>query len=396
MKRQYLLSSLLSLLISLSTYAQTATNTLQWSEIAPLPPGKSYAQQKGLASPFAGSTEGAVIVAGGCNFPDKPVRDGGNKVFHKDIFVLPPTARKWITAGALPEGMAYGASVSIPDGLLCIGGNNADGISNKSFVLAWHNQRIEQTDYPDLPFPLTLCSAAVYNNVVYLAGSRTSDRNANFFFRLNLNNKGKAGFQWEILPDFPGAIRNNPIVVVQSGKVYLLGGFTPSTESLPAKTSETGLAYNPETSSWKETSKVSLDGNTTIALQGASALPIADDRILVIGGVNRELFEDAVHQEYIGAKAHTKEEKERFAAWKKAYYSHDVQWYRFNREILIYHTKTNTWSCVGIYPFPPPAGAAIVPYADGWLVINGEMCPGIRSEKVYYGFMKNKDKLKRK
>ena len=49
-------------------------NQFNWSEIESLPQTNNMEQQFGLASPFAGKSNGAIIVTGGCNFPDKPDR----------------------------------------------------------------------------------------------------------------------------------------------------------------------------------------------------------------------------------------------------------------------------------------------------------------------------------
>jgi len=43
------------------------------------------------------------------------------------------------------------------------------------------------------------------------------------------------------------------------------------------------------------------------------------------------------------------------------------------------------WSVGGEYPYPARAGAQLVKVKDAWLVVNGEVKPGVRSEKVYHG-----------
>ena len=89
-----------------------------------------------------------------------------------------------------------------------------------------------------------------------------------------------------------------------------------------AKVTNKGLIYNPKTQVWEETSEVRVNNSDIYALQGASAIAVGSNHILFIGGVNKNIFENAVHQEYIGSKAKTQAEKEVFEKWKYDYYNH--------------------------------------------------------------------------
>ncbi|MCK5280240.1 MAG: hypothetical protein KAK04_16915, partial [Cyclobacteriaceae bacterium] len=77
------------LIINVSSFAgdEKFKNTFLWEEIAPIPAALGEEIQHGLAAPFAGFSNGAIIVAGGCNFPDAPVYEGGIKKYYNDIFV---------------------------------------------------------------------------------------------------------------------------------------------------------------------------------------------------------------------------------------------------------------------------------------------------------------------
>src|SRR5262245_59407932 len=79
----------------------------------------------GFAGPFAGTSHGALIVAGGANFPAAMPWEGGQKAWYESIFVLPKPQGRWLTGFKLPHAMAYGISVSAPEGVLCAGGSDA-------------------------------------------------------------------------------------------------------------------------------------------------------------------------------------------------------------------------------------------------------------------------------
>ena len=91
-----------------SAYAQTDVPQpeMKWEKLAPLP------DSIGVAGPFAGVTGDALVVAGGANFPEKPLWEGGKRVWHAEAYVLPDAHGKWQTGFKLPRALAYGVSIS--------------------------------------------------------------------------------------------------------------------------------------------------------------------------------------------------------------------------------------------------------------------------------------------
>ncbi len=78
--------------------------------------GPSVPDEHGFAGPFAGVSSGTLVVAGGANFPDSYPWEGGSKVWHDRIFLLPEGAKEWtVSSLRLPKALAYGVSVSLPD-----------------------------------------------------------------------------------------------------------------------------------------------------------------------------------------------------------------------------------------------------------------------------------------
>src|ERR1700761_5409140 len=80
---------------------------LKWGQLPALP------NSGGLAGAFAGTSNGALLVAGGSNFPKGEAPwTGGKKAWFKTIWVLERPAGIWKAEGELRNGMAYGASIS--------------------------------------------------------------------------------------------------------------------------------------------------------------------------------------------------------------------------------------------------------------------------------------------
>ena len=92
---------------------------LHWRQLPPIP------DHEGFAAPFAGTSGGALVMAGGSNFPDKRLWDGGVKTWYDTIYLLEPGAKAWQIVGRLPHLNAYGISASTPSGMVCAGGGDA-------------------------------------------------------------------------------------------------------------------------------------------------------------------------------------------------------------------------------------------------------------------------------
>ena len=208
------------------------TNEFTWSEYPGIPPPPGADLQLGLASPFAGKSGSVLIVAGGCNFPDIPVRDGGNKKYYDDAYVFAESGNgwQWKSGYKIPQATAYGASVSVPGGLLCIGGNGISDAYREVFLLSWDEEKsgLEVEDWPPLPFPMSQMGAAMIGHTVYVAGGLAHGKEANSFLALDLTEQGTEHFDWEVLEEFPGQARIQPVVVAQNSaeekRLYLVSG----------------------------------------------------------------------------------------------------------------------------------------------------------------------------
>ena len=82
----------------------------------------------GFAGAFAGISSGHLLAGGGANFPDGVMPwNGGKKVWHDRVFALDLRDRDaaWREIGRLPAPNGYGVSLTVPEGVLLIGGGDA-------------------------------------------------------------------------------------------------------------------------------------------------------------------------------------------------------------------------------------------------------------------------------
>lgn len=365
--------------------APTQTDMIEWTSLADLP-------GIGVSAPFAGLHSSKLIVAGGCNFPDKPVTEGGEKKYYDTIFVLDTAtgfSSDWVQAGTLPYPVAYGASVSTSEGLICIGGNNSDKSLSHVLCLRWNetDKKVDVAMLPDLPVVMDNLAAAAIGKKIYAAGGNANGKASNVFYCLDTERLEKG---WEELPPFPGPSRIQPVIITQHTpegmQLFIAGGFQPVEEDAEAVVSANMLSYHLETKKWQEAGPIlPFEDGSARTLTGGCGIALGDSNLLFAGGVNYEIFSNALNRELQKRKA--KEEGNQSLVDKltedgRSYMHHPATWYKFNQTLLLYNTYTKEWKSLGDYEQAARAGAGIIFNQNRLIIINGELKPGIRTPQV--------------
>ena len=115
-----------------------------------------------------------------------------------------------------------------------------------------------------------------------------------------------------------------------------------------------------------------------ISLLGASSVKLNEKEMMVIGGFNKEVYDNAV------TNLSTLKGEE-LAEFKAGYFGADPAEFNWNREILIYNSDSNSWKTIGQVPFDAPCGEGLVLVGNKVFSINGEIKPGIRTDRMYGG-----------
>ncbi|MDD7915362.1 sodium:solute symporter family transporter [Polaribacter ponticola] len=287
---------------------------------------------------------------------------------------------KWrLSAKQLPIPLGYAASISTKKGILTIGGNNADTISDKVLWITYNTsaKEIEVSEYPKLPEPLAFASAVLVDDFVYVVGGKNKEGSTNSFYKLNLKTKDK----WEKLTDFPGLPRALHTVAVQetktNKKIFVLGG----RNEVAGKKSETltsYLSYDLKENIWTNEGDLKIDGASRV-LMGASAETMGSMHIMVYGGSDEILFDEL---ENIGLKLKTTENDSLVNVLKtrrnKILNNHKG----FSKDVLAYNTITKQWFLYDVLKEKIPVTALSFKKGDDFVMVSGEVSPGIRTAKV--------------
>ena len=144
-------------------------DVIKWTKLPQLP------CPEGVGGAFIGVHNDVLIVAGGASFPQAGSGLAAKKLWHDEIYVLERTDAdqyKWYTGFKLDYPLAYGASVTTTEGLVCIGGRDSEKCYADVFILKWDkdSKTIIKETLPSLPKPCAFGAAAKVDVVVYLAG----------------------------------------------------------------------------------------------------------------------------------------------------------------------------------------------------------------------------------
>lgn len=364
---------------------QNSQISMNWAALTDLP-------GKGVSAPFAGLHENKLIVAGGCNFPDRPVTEGGAKKYYDTVYVLDTAngfSSGWEAAGTFPYPVAYGAAVSVPQGVACIGGNNQAGAFTEAWLLRWDDseKKVLLTPLPSLPVSADNTSAAAIGATIYVAGGNLNGRPGNALFCLDTDSPENG---WQELPPMPGAARVQPVAIAQQTpegmQLFVAGGFQPVQGDEPPVVSADLIAYDPATNRWRTVSPLMpLPGNEPRTVTGGCGVALGDSLLLFAGGVNYERFFTALDRDRlkrIAAEKGNTAGTDSLTQAGKAYMLQPPEWYKFNTELITYNTFTGEWKSIGHGEQAARAGAGAVLHNRTLILINGELKPGIRTPQV--------------
>lgn len=350
-------------------------------------PGFSF----GVSACYAGLTEGRLLLAGGCNFPEVPAAEGGPKRFYRGIYAADATADsvlEWRKVGELPRAAAYGVSVTTPLGIVCVGGANGEGPLSSVYRLSMNSdlQSVHIDTLPSLPFPLDNMGGAIVDHTLFVAGGNVDGTPSNVLLGLDLGNPATG---WQQLASFPGPPRVQPVCVGQRKEgeslLYLWGGFAGSSDGQSATLSTDGYCYSPASGQWRQIATPVGKDSVSVSLGGGAGIALSDSLIVCMGGVNKDVFLSALQREEKLKAAVASDDRceiHRLKTLGKEYMLWPAEKYRFNDRILIYNTRRDSWTEVSRHPGVARAGAALVGKGNTFFSMNGELKPGIRTPEI--------------
>lgn len=321
----------------------------------------------GVAAPFCGIAKDTLVMAGGYNYPANTIGQNTTKRFYKDIYgaVLQPSKKKltWKKIAELPEALALGSTVATKDALYFIGGSDAKGDKATCVELKFENNAWKCDTISWLPILISNHGSVCIGDYIYVVGGLQNGKASADMYRMNLKGDRK---KWEKLPAVPEDCRIQPIVTAQkdaSGKeqLYIWSGFNGWGKEAGLICG--GYKYNPETRKWTGLG-APLKNEKRVYLGGGGAVAIDDDKIIAVGGFNYGVLLNSLRSN------------------PADFNSHPVEWYKHNKEVYCFNTKTNKWSALGEGISLGTVHAGLVVSDNAVYNISGEIKPGTNTNVV--------------
>lgn len=228
---------------------------------------------------------------------------------------------------------------------------------------------------PDVPVPFKSGAGAMNDGVIYI-GLGTAGQD---WYKLDTKAESP---KWEAIAKFPEAARDQAQAVALNNKIYVFGGVGKINSDILSVSNEV-FEYDPATDTWTKLltrSPIGLTGHTVVSADGKNAI--------VIGSVNKEIFDGFFKDLDYAAKAGDKDLSAKINA---DYISKPVKDYFFNKAVLQYDPQTNLWSNLGDLPYFGTAGSAVAvdPQDQSVFVVNGERKPGLRTSTTVEFIVEN-------
>ncbi len=331
-----------------TTTQLTRTDAIVWDDALRLPAPNDSTAHRGLAGVFAGKTGGKLVVAGGANFPGAMPWEGGEKRWYGDICLYDEAAGWQTFPDALPRAAAYGVSVTLPQGVLCIGGCDASRCMDETFLLTVENGTPRVTAWPSLPVPLANAAGCLVSGKVYVAGGNESMAPTKASKRFFVLDPAAPAAGWRELPAWPGPARGYAVAAGQSDGMdncfYLFSGRDYDGDA-PWSIHRDGYCYNPRLNTWTV-----LEGDFPVMAGTAASF-----------GTNHILF--------FGGKSHDEATSD--------------------NALRLYHTVTGTMTETDVdkSSFILPVTTAVVSDGRDITIASGETAPGIRTPVILRGHL---------
>lgn len=334
------------------TIPTTLAQEFIWDDLPELP------GELGFGGPFAGTHNGALIVAGGANFPNGMPWDGGDKVWYDDIYTLEVGHTEWTANSTLPQPLAYGISISTEQGLLIAGGSDADAIYDIVWLLQYdvESKSVTTLTLPPLPDLTAFHAGAQVGNIIYIAaGQKSTDATDlnHAFWAMDISGPPH-GWTWQEKTPWPGDARIKAVAASQvdgagSPFFYLFSGEIPIKDESGDTTLNyvtDGYRYDPREDTW--TSIADLDK------------PVAATRAIGVGQSHILVFSGSTGEHVTLPTQNIPE---------------------FPTTVRAYNTITDAWAVVDEMP-RSVVTTEVVEWNDQIVITTGEIRPGIRTPRV--------------
>ncbi|HAU54241.1 hypothetical protein ACR79N_05655 [Sphingobacterium siyangense] len=346
---------------------------LEWGQPLLLPSIAKGKPHIGIAGPIAGVAAEYLLIGGGANFPDLAPWEGGAKRIQKQIFVYKKEQDKlvFVAQDDLDEGVAYGASLHLPNGLLVIGGEDSKGrtVTCRLLNVETDSKKIIETPFPELPVALSNMAAVRVEDRLFVAGGESKDGVSDLVLQLDLHDLAKG---WVTVGHLPYAVSHSQLLADKDQVLYLVGGRKAHSDSPSALYNELWCSTDLGIS-WPKKADIPF------AAAAGTACILPDQGLWLLSADRGTTFHQVETLIFDAQKEPDPSKKQQLIATKNQL---QINHPGFGREIWRYDLSSKHWEKAGELPMNAPVTTTAVLWDDMIILPSGEIRAGIRSPHI--------------
>ncbi len=296
--------------------------------------------EKGISEMISAKIGDKVLVYGGNNFPNGTPPEGKKKLY-KEMYLFDSEFNIIKQRDGMLEA---NAGITVEDGerLWYF-------LNSKIYLLELDDNDIKESEYMSFDSDLEVKYACKYKEKLYF-GSKG-------LYCLDLRDKSIIK-----LAEFPSTSRNQPVFTRYEKYLYIFGGASNICHLDAYK-------YDLEENVWTRLEDI------PVSFTGSASEMYDEHRLLITGGFNKEVFDDAVKKlanlDY--KREYFKKERSEFN-WNKNYYLYDFRTEKFAK----LEEDFNSATC----------GSGLIKIGKYFYLIGGEEKPGFRIGYIFRGEIK--------
>lgn len=347
---------------------------MKYVELSPLPNDGYF-----VASNFYGILEGKILIGGGSGFI-KPLAEGGPKLLSNSIRLITESNTNWeihdqtsVEHHNEKYGFSNGASIVGNKAIYFVGGikNSGDKIIDSSDIIkVWiHDSKIKYKIYENvLPFQGETSGIKISFNKAFI-----SNKNNAYLMRIEKDDNGKEIFNITKIAT-PNTLINGSLFASDGKKVYIMGGY----KSFQKDDNNSNKFLVNNFSVWDdakiENEKLVNFKDDPCTFLGSSALLQNENHVLIVGGVNEQMFTDAI-------KNLSTLTGEKLDSYKKTYFNKSVKEFNFNNKLISLNLMTSKLSVLGEFKNGFAGNPTFIKVDDYYYILTAEIKAGVRLGK---------------
>ncbi len=290
--------------------------------------------EKGISEMICSRIGEYILIYGGNNFPDGPPPENGKKIYGKMYLYDQNFNLIFSREGKIRPNA--GIVISDENKIWYI-------LDNSIYLMELKGQDIVESEFLKSDFNLFSGFGCKFGNDLIFGQKK--------LYKLSLKDK-----KFSRLSDFPAPARNQSVFCRYKHYLYVWGGASNICHM-------DGYKYDLIGNKWFKLADI------PVSFTGSSSVLYDETRLLILGGFNKEVYDEAV-QKLVDIN------------YKKEYFSKKREDFLWNKRIFAYNFEQEEFLIAGSDPESALCGSGLIKIEKDFYLVGGELKPGFRNPYI--------------